>query len=136
VGRAFGSAPSFNSRSKIVETQCSICNDESQILVRIPEKFYPLVTEPETEIHPEIPKTGYPITCACGWVQPEGKDFNGQFYLRAIYDVSSVLLGVASDQQWFNVLSACDDGYMSEESDSFAKANGLSSEFAPYLSIS
>lgn len=111
---------------------CLICRGAGQILVRLPEKFLPLVTDLGCKPHPDILTHGYPLDCACVWKQPAGKDFGDQFQLHAQYDVTAVLLGVASDQQWFNCLSSCEDGYMSEQSDQFAEAHGLSTEFAPY----
>lgn len=109
---------------------CLLCQDEFQILVSIPEKFIPLVTEPGCA--PLDLSGGYPIDCACIWTEPKGKDFGGQFHAQAYHDVSSVLLGVATDQQWFNVLSSCADRYMSDHSDAFAAAHGLSTDRAPY----
>lgn len=111
---------------------CNICNGARQILVSLPEKFLPLVTEPGCTPLKQIRVHGYPIDCACIWHQPAGKDFRGQFLLHAYHDVTAVLLGVATHQQWFNVLTSCEDGYMSDHSDQFAAANGLSTEFAPY----
>lgn len=111
---------------------CTICNGQRQIRVPLPERFLPLVQESGSLTSPEIMAYGYPIDCACQWKQPAGKDFGGQFWLHAVHDVSSVLLGIASTQEWFNVLTSCEDGYMSENSDQFATTYGLSTEFAPY----
>jgi len=111
---------------------CPICNGTDQILVQLPEKFLALVTERGCEPLKEIKIYGYPIDCAHNWHQPKGKDFGDQFWLHAYHDVTSVLLGVATDQQWFNVLTSCEDHYMSDESDQFAVTHGLSTDFAPY----
>lgn len=115
-----------------MDIQCTICNGQRQILVQLPDMFLPLVTEPGCAPHPDIATHGYPMDCACIWFQPAGKDFGGQFYFHAYHDVTAVLLGVATPQQWFNCLSSCEDGYMSDHSDQFAATHSLSTAFAPY----
>lgn len=111
---------------------CPLCNGQDQILVQLPDQFLSLVTEPGCAPLPQIQTGGYPIDCACIWHQPASKNFGDQFLAHAYQDVSVVLLGTASNQQWFNVLSSCEDGYMSENSDAFATVHGLSTAFAPY----
>lgn len=111
---------------------CKLCGGQDQILVQIPEQFLVLVTEPGCTVLPEIRQFGYPMDCACLWRQPAGKQFKNPFFAQAYHDVSSVLLGTATSQEWFNCLSSCEDGYMSDHSDQFAAAHGLSTAYAPY----
>lgn len=109
---------------------CDLCNGHGSFDVVFPEKFRGMLVELSQEHgHNELFETQVAIACGCNWWSWADFMPSQDQYALGYLDVAAVVLGRATDQQWYNVLgNSTDRGTGIEILEKWAVALGLSTD--------